>query len=65
MGVGARSIRAGILKQVPVGQRNRAFEAPELIEAFTALERQLASLERDTLVSEPVASQQVVSQRWT
>ncbi len=30
------------------------FEAPELIEAFTALERQLASPEGDTLVLEPV-----------
>ncbi len=48
-----RLVEAGILKQVTVGRRNRAFEAPELIEAFTALERQLASPEGDTLVSEP------------
>ncbi len=34
---------AGILRQLTVGRRNRAFEAPEVIEAFTALERQLAS----------------------
>ena len=47
---------AGILKQVTVGRRNRAFEAPELLEAFTALERQLASPEGDTLVSEPIRS---------
>ena len=49
-----RLVEAGVLKQVTVGRRNRAFEAPELIEAFTALERQLASPEGDTLVSEPV-----------
>ena len=33
-----RLVEAGVLKQVTVGRRNRAFEAPELIEAFTALE---------------------------
>ena len=49
-----RLVEAGILKQVTVGRRNRAFEAPELIEAFTALERQLASPEGDTPVSEPI-----------
>ena len=49
-----RLVETGILKQVTVGRRNRAFEAPELIEGFTALERQLASPEGDTLVSEPV-----------
>ena len=35
-------VRAGIQVQITVGQRNRAFEAPELIEAFTAFERGLA-----------------------
>ncbi len=49
-----RFVEAGILKQITVGRRNRAFEAPELIEAFTALEQQLASPEGDTLVSEPI-----------
>jgi hypothetical protein len=44
---------AGILRQITVGRRNRAFEAPEVIEAFTALERQLASPGGDTRVSEP------------
>jgi len=34
---------AGILTQVTVGRRNRAFEAPAIINAFTDLERQLAS----------------------
>ena len=49
-----RLVGAGILTQVTVGRRNRAFEAPELIEAFTALERQLASPGGDTLVSQPI-----------
>ena len=44
---------AGILRQLTVGRRNRAFEAPEVIEAFTALERQLASPRGDTRISEP------------
>lgn len=49
----SRLVDAGVLVQVTVGRRNRAFEAPELIDAFTALERQLASPEGDTRVSEP------------
>ena len=49
-----RLVGTGILVQVNAGSRNRAFEAPELIEAFTALERQLASPEGDTRVSIPV-----------
>lgn len=49
-----RLVGAGILAQVTLGRRNRAFEAPEMVEAFTALERQLASPESDTLVSEPI-----------
>jgi Fic family protein len=32
---------AGVLRQVNVGRRNRAFEAPEVIDAFTELERRL------------------------
>lgn len=48
-----RLVDAGVLKQTTVGQRNRAFEATELIESFTALERQLASPEADTLTSPP------------
>jgi hypothetical protein len=42
-----------MLRQVNVGRRNRAFEAPEPITAFTALERQLASPEGDTRSSPP------------
>ncbi len=49
-----RLVDAGILRQVNVGRRNKAFEAPEVIAAFTALERQLASPEGDTRTSEPV-----------
>ena len=48
-----RLMDAGVLVQVNVGRRNRAFEAPELIDAFTALERRLASPAGDTRVSEP------------
>ena len=49
-----RLVEAGVLVQVSVGRRNRAFEAPELIDVFTALERRLASPADDTLVSPPV-----------
>lgn len=44
----------GILKQITVGRRNRAFEAREVIDAFAGLERQLASPDGDTNVSAPV-----------
>lgn len=40
-----RLVEAGMLEQTTVGRRNRAFEAPELIDSFPALERQLASQE--------------------
>ena len=49
-----RLVDARVLVQVNVGRRNRAFEAPELIDLFTALERQLASPAGDTLVAEPM-----------
>ncbi|MFN8036762.1 MAG: Fic family protein [Acidimicrobiia bacterium] len=49
----ARLVEAKILRQVNVGQRNRAFEAPELIRAFTELERQLASPTGDTRAAPP------------
>lgn len=39
----ARLVDAGILKQVTVGRRNRAFEAPDVISAFMDLERDLAA----------------------
>ena len=52
----ARLEHAGILRQVTVGRRNRAFEAPQLIRAFTDLERQLASPTGDTRGTPPVRS---------
>jgi Fic family protein len=45
--------RAGVLTQTTVGRRNRAFEASELMDAFTDLERRLASPEGDTRHSPP------------
>jgi Fic family protein len=45
---------AGVLRQINVGRRNRAFEAIEMIDAFTDLERRLASPEADTR-SSPVS----------
>ena len=49
----ARLQSAGIVQQVNVGRRNRAFEARAIINRFTALERQLASPQRDTWASPP------------
>ena len=59
----------GILHQITVGRRNRAFEAPEIINAFTDLERQLASPEGDTRSSGPGThctppSAEIDSQAW-
>jgi Fic family protein len=48
-----RLVEAGILSQTSMGRRNRAFEAPELIDAFTDLERRLASPDGDTRYSSP------------
>jgi Fic family protein len=48
-----RLVHAGVLNQTTVGKRNRAFEAAELIDNFTALERQLASRDADTRISPP------------
>lgn len=50
----ARLVEAGILRRVTVGRRNRAFEAPAIFDAFTDLERQLASPAGDTRTSRPV-----------
>ena len=49
----ARLAEAKVLSQTTVGKRNRAFEAPEVIRAFTALERQLASPSGDTRTAPP------------
>ena len=48
-----RLVDAGVLAQVNVGRRNRAFEAGDAIRAFMDLERQLASPLGDTVVSPP------------
>ncbi|CAN5547642.1 Fic family protein [soil metagenome] len=48
-----RLVEARVLKQTTVGRRNRAFEATELIDSITALERQLASPDADTRTSPP------------
>jgi Fic family protein len=48
-----RLVEARVLRQVNVGRRNRAFEAPELVRTFTDLERQLASPTGDTRSSLP------------
>jgi hypothetical protein len=48
-----RLVEAQVLSQVTVGKRNRAFEPKEIINAFTDLERQLASPEGDTRSSLP------------
>ena len=47
-------VTANVLRQVKVGRRNRAFEASELVDAFNALERQLASPDADTHSALPV-----------
>ena len=44
---------SGVVRQVNVGRRNRAFEAPAIIDAFSALERQLASPAGDTRSAAP------------
>ena len=50
----ARLVDAGILVQVNVGRRNRAFEACGVIDAFADLERRLASPIGDTNIAPPV-----------
>ena len=49
----ARLLAAGVIRQVSMGRRNRAFEAREVVSAFTDLERRLASPAGDTLVAPP------------
>jgi hypothetical protein len=48
-----RLVDAGVLTQTTIGRRNRAFEAPDLIDAFNDLERQRANPDGDTLHSPP------------
>jgi 2C-methyl-D-erythritol 2,4-cyclodiphosphate synthase len=49
-----RLVDEGILSQVTVGRRNRAFEAGDVIRAFTELERQLATPDDDSDNSRPI-----------
>jgi len=49
----ARLVESKVLTQTTVGRRNRAFEAREVIRAFTALERRLASPTGDTRAALP------------
>ncbi len=44
---------AGVVAQVTVGRRNRAYEARAIIDVFAALERQLASPAGDTRAAPP------------
>ena len=48
-----RFVAAGILSQITVGRRNRAWEAAEVVEVFSDLERSLASPTGDTLAARP------------
>lgn len=45
---------AGVVRQVTLGRRNRAFEAVGLFEAFTGFERVLASPDANTAISPPL-----------
>lgn len=49
----ARLLDAGIVRQVSMGRRNRAFEAHDIVTAFTDLERRLASPVGDTSLAPP------------
>ena len=49
-----RLLNENILTSIRAGRRNRAFEAPELISAFTDFERGLASPTGDTRVTPPI-----------
>jgi len=49
-----RLLDAGVLTQITVGRRNRAFEAADIVDAFTDLERGLASPEWDTRLADPI-----------
>jgi Fic family protein len=49
----ARLVETGVLREVTDGRRNRVYEAPELIDAFTLLERRFASPAADTRIEPP------------
>jgi Fic family protein len=49
----ARLVEAGVLRELTDARRNRVYEAPELIDAFTLLERRFASPAADTRIEPP------------
>jgi Fic family protein len=49
----SRLTAAGVLREVTDARRNRVYEAPELIDAFTLLERRFASPAADTRIEPP------------
>ncbi|TDO52672.1 Fic family protein [Kribbella sp. VKM Ac-2527] len=49
----ARLVEARVLRELTDGRRNRVYEAPELIDAFTLLERRFASPAADTRIERP------------
>lgn len=49
-----RLVKAGIVRQTSQGKRSRVFEAPDVLEEFSMVERRLASPSRDTNVEPPV-----------
>ncbi len=49
----AKLEKAGVIRPTTVARRNRAFEAPAVLDAFTDLERRLASPEGDTRSAPP------------
>jgi Fic family protein len=50
----SRLVSADILQQVSLGRRNRGFEAPTIIDAFSDFERGLATPAWDTRIEQPV-----------
>ncbi len=48
-----RLTEAAVLRELTDGRRNRVYEAPELIDAFTLLERRFASPAADTRIEPP------------
>jgi Fic family protein len=48
-----RLVEANVLREITDGRRNRVYEAPELIDAFTLLERRFASPAADTGIEPP------------
>src|SRR3954453_10976572 len=49
----ARLVEARVLRELTDARRNRVYEAPELIDAFTLLERRFASPAADTRIEPP------------